>query len=407
MSFWSSVGNSLGAGLVGAGAGFLIGGPVGAAAGAGIGILGSALGMSGHSQAGGLTGAAIGGLAGFAIGGPIGGLVGGLGGALFGGAVGNAFNQQPQTPPYAGGFAPPMNGGMGMPGMGFPMMGGMMGGMGMGCFPGMGGGMMGGMMGGNMAMMMAQAQMQQQLLAYMQMQQQMQAQQGQYQQPGNQASQNPNAGTLTGGNGQPINYTTHGGYQVKVEGSTVTVTSPDGKQSVQEWGDPHEKVNGQAVKDWDAKNMVLVLGDGTKIDMNAQAANSTIQNTTIIDGNQSIQIDNTSNNVTSTSCNPYKAQSLEAGWLKQGPTEVTGFGYRPDGSFVCQEMGMIDNSGNFTAINKDLGSQPPAPRPHPPVCRRDDYDGERRIEHRHRDSNPFIQALEDGERQGRGGVVYT
>jgi hypothetical protein len=374
MSMWSSVGNTLGAGLAGAGLGFVVGGPVGAAAGAGIGMLGSALGMSGHGQMGGLGGAAIGGLAGFAIGGPVGGLIGGLGGALLGGAIGNAFNKPPQTPPYAAGMPSPMMGGaMGYPmmgGMGFPMMGGMMGGMGMGAFPGMGGGMMGGMMGGNMAYMMAQQQMQQQLLAYMQMQQQLQAQQGGVptQQPGNQASQNPNAGTLSGGNGQPINYTTHGGYQVKVEGSTVTVTTPDGKQSIQEWGDPHEKINGTAVKDWDAKNMVMVLGDGTKIDMSAQAKNSTINNTTIIDGNQSIEIDNTQNQVTSTSCNPYRAQWLESGMTHQGATEVTAFGYAQNGSFVAQEMGMLDDNGNFTAINKDLGSQPapaqPQPKPH-------------------------------------------
>lgn len=100
------------------------------------------------------------------------------------------------------------------------------------------------------------------------------------------------------GAGQEIDYTDTGGYKVEMNGSTVTVMNPDGSQYVKEWGDPHQDQNGTTTN-WDSPQKTLTLPDGTQITMNAQAANTEIQSTSIKDQNNSISVDNTTNTITS------------------------------------------------------------------------------------------------------------
>lgn len=111
--------------------------------------------------------------------------------------------------------------------------------------------------------------------------------------------------------GKPISYTTSGGYKVSVDGSTINVTDPNGKNTVKTWGDPHESVNGQHVSDWQGKQRTIVLDDGTKLTMEAQAANGVVQSMNIFDGNQSVSIDNTANKVTGHTYNPYETRALD------------------------------------------------------------------------------------------------
>lgn len=347
MSWLSSLGQTFGAGLVGAGAGFLIGGPVGAMAGFGIGMVGSASGMMGSTGGGALGGAAIGGLAGFAIGGPVGMLAGGLLGGLFGGAVASGFNQQPQQPPYAQGF--PGQGFGGFPGMGFPGMGFPGGGFG---FPqgGMGFGGFSGSFGGQPSINIYNFYGQGQDQCYGQEQcccPQYPPQQQPPQQNGGQLKQDPNGG--------PIHYTTHGGYQVTVNGDNVSVVDPSGKHTVTQSGDPHEYVDGKHVKDWDAKTRTLILGDGTRMTMNATSANGTIQNTTIYDGAEEVKIKNSGNQIEGVSFNPYQTQA-DAKNQVQGETAF--LGNRQDGSFTYKDIYNQADDGSISRYQKDIWSEP-------------------------------------------------
>jgi hypothetical protein len=108
-----------------------------------------------------------------------------------------------------------------------------------------------------------------------------------------------------GGKGKPIEYHTSGGYTVKVDKTTITITDPQGKNTVETWGDPHENVNGKHVKDWQTKQRTIVLGDGTKITMSAQAHNGVTTGTSIYDGRQNVQIENGSNTISHHSMNPW------------------------------------------------------------------------------------------------------
>ena len=111
--------------------------------------------------------------------------------------------------------------------------------------------------------------------------------------------------------GEPITYTTSGGYQVSVDGHTINITDPNGQNTVKTWGDPHENVNGTHVSDWQDKQRTIVLDDGTKITMSADNPKGVVESMSIYDGNQSIQIDNNNNKVTNQTYNPYQTRSLE------------------------------------------------------------------------------------------------
>lgn len=325
--------SALGAGAVGAVGGFLIGGPIGAMAGFGIGIGAAAAGMSGAPGGfGAMGGAAAGGLVGFAVGGPIGMLLGGGLGALFGNAVQGSFQQPPQMPGYApyfpgGGWGgnmgmPPF--GMGMPpfGMGFPQTGfgypnpsqfgfGNYG----GCFP----------------------PPPPQCVCYP---------------PSQQPPQTHQGGELKqGGPGQPIDYTTHGGYKVNVNGTTVTITDPSGKHTVTHSGDPHEYVDGKHVKDWDEKTRTMILEDGTRVTMNATSKDGLITDTTIYDGAQEIKINNQNTTVSSVSFDPYKTQ-YDA--RHQAAGETAYFGHDQRGALVYRDLFKQNADLSVTPYNKDI-----------------------------------------------------
>ena len=100
------------------------------------------------------------------------------------------------------------------------------------------------------------------------------------------------------GVGQPLEYVTTGGYTIKVDRHTVTVTDFLGTNTVQHWGDPHENLNGKHIKDWggepewEGSRRSLVLGDGTKVTMEAQGAQGDALHTSMYDGDRYLQFDN-------------------------------------------------------------------------------------------------------------------
>ena len=126
-------------------------------------------------------------------------------------------------------------------------------------------------------------------------------------------SQNQNrGGTLEQeAEGKPITYTTSGGYKVSVDGHTINITDPNGKNTVKTWGDPHENVNGKHVSDWQEKQRSIVLDDGTKLTMSADNPKGVVESMSIYDGRQSIQIDNNKNKITGHSYNPYETRNQE------------------------------------------------------------------------------------------------
>lgn len=348
MSFLSA----LGSGAVGAVGGFLIGGPIGAMAGFGIGVGAAAAGMSGsQNNVGGWGGAIAGGLVGFAVGGPIGGLAGGALGALFGNAVQNANQQQPQCqyPQYfpGGGFG------------GYGMYGGMPGG-----FGGYGMGQMGGFgfpMGGYGMQGMGQ---QMGGFGFMGFAGCFPPPQQQCCPPCNQPPMN-GGGQLTGGQGpgQPAAYTTSGGYKVSMDGHTVRITDPSGKHTIEHSGDPHEYVDGKHIKDWDEKTRSVVLGDGTRITMNATDAHGLITDTTIYDGAQEIKYDNNASKLQGVNFNPYQTQ-YDA--RNQAAGETAYFGQDQSGALVYKNMFKQAENLSVTPYNRDLSvlEQPKAHHHH-------------------------------------------
>jgi hypothetical protein len=110
-------------------------------------------------------------------------------------------------------------------------------------------------------------------------------------------------GTLSqpGSDGQPMTYTTLGGYTIKVDRTTVTVTDPYGMNTVQHWGDPHENLNGKHIKDWggmtgwSGERRSVVLGDGAKLTLQAAAWNGVVELTSIYDQDRNVRFSNADN----------------------------------------------------------------------------------------------------------------
>lgn len=104
-----------------------------------------------------------------------------------------------------------------------------------------------------------------------------------------------------GGAGTPILFSTASGYLVKVDRHTITLQDPYAMNAVQSWGDPHENLNGKHVKDWgglagwDDARRTIVLNGGTKVTMDAAGATGVVLYTSIYDGDQNVQIENTTN----------------------------------------------------------------------------------------------------------------
>lgn len=103
------------------------------------------------------------------------------------------------------------------------------------------------------------------------------------------------------GPGTPITYLTHGGFTIKVDRHTITVTDPWGMNTTEHWGDPHENLNGKHIKDWggstgwDGQQRSIVLADGAKVTMTSPGAHGVVLATSIYDGDQNLQIDNAGN----------------------------------------------------------------------------------------------------------------
>lgn len=103
------------------------------------------------------------------------------------------------------------------------------------------------------------------------------------------------------GVGQPLHHVTRGGYAITIDRHTITVTDALGMNSVQHWGDPHENLNGKHIKDWGGEPVwngarrSLVLDDGTKLTLVAEAAQGIVLHSSIYDGDENLQFDNCRN----------------------------------------------------------------------------------------------------------------
>ena len=97
-----------------------------------------------------------------------------------------------------------------------------------------------------------------------------------------------------------LTYTTTGGWQVAMDGTTVKLTSADGSDTTTIWGDPHVKEADGSSWTWDDKTSSFLLSDGTKITMNATAADGTLTSTSIYDKASCVSYDNTDGSYTYT-----------------------------------------------------------------------------------------------------------
>lgn len=104
-----------------------------------------------------------------------------------------------------------------------------------------------------------------------------------------------------GGPGTAMQFTTSAGYVIRIDKHTITIEDPYAFNAVQNWGDPHENLNGKHVKDWggmpgwDGKWRTVLLGGGAKVTMEASGPTGVVQHTSIYDTNQNVHFENTSN----------------------------------------------------------------------------------------------------------------
>lgn len=120
-----------------------------------------------------------------------------------------------------------------------------------------------------------------------------------------------------GGAGSPITYVSGGGYTVKIDRHTITITDPIGRNTVQHWGDPHENLNGKHLKDWagasgwDGSRRSVLMGDGSKITMTATGPHGLVGQTSIYDDGTNVQFVNASNLVVHHGIDPIDAQTRD------------------------------------------------------------------------------------------------
>ncbi len=154
------------------------------------------------------------------------------------------------------------------------------------------------------------------------------------------------------GKGKPINYTTRGGYQVSINGHTIQVKDPSGKNVLKHWGDPHENLNGKHLKDWQGKQRTVVLGDGTKITMTADGPKGVTNTTSIYDGRQNVQINNKGNQIVHQSFNPYDTQFRE---MRQYDGETALFRTAPNGAGIYNNIYNEDANFNVSRLYQQIG----------------------------------------------------
>jgi hypothetical protein len=168
--------------------------------------------------------------------------------------------------------------------------------------------------------------------------------------------QRPPQGQLSqdGGKGKPIEYKTSGGYTIKVDKHTITITDPQGKNKVEHWGDPHENLNGKHIKDWEGKQRTILLEDGTKITMTAQGPQGVTESMSIYDGRQNVQINNNKNEITHHSMNPWDTAIRERQQY-DGETAIFRTNNRT-GVATYSNIYTQDSSFNITRSYQQLGT---------------------------------------------------
>ena len=118
--------------------------------------------------------------------------------------------------------------------------------------------------------------------------------------------------------GTRIRYTTAAGLVVQVDKYTISIQDALGMNSVQHWGDPHENLNGKHIKDWgglpewDGARRTTLLDGGAKVTMQANAPAAVVLLTSIYDGQQNVQIDNSTNTILHHSADPVDTSVREA-----------------------------------------------------------------------------------------------
>lgn len=151
--------------------------------------------------------------------------------------------------------------------------------------------------------------------------------------------------------GKPVEYTTSGGYKIKIDKHDIFITDPTGKNTVKHHGDPHEELNGKQIKDWQGKQRTVVLGDGTKITMTADGPQGVTLGTSIYDGRQNIQIANADNKVTHHSFNSLDTLLRD---LRQHDGETASFRTNGNGTGIYNNIYNEDADFGITRLYQKL-----------------------------------------------------
>lgn len=171
-----------------------------------------------------------------------------------------------------------------------------------------------------------------------------------------------------GGAGTPMLFTTSAGYAITIDRHTVTIEDPYAFNSVQNWGDPHENLNGKHVKDWggmpgwDGMSRTVLLGGGAKVTMQAAGPTGVTEQTFIYDTDQNVRFDNNSNLILH-----HGVDAGETAWLDgaQHDGETARFQTDP-----ATAIALYDNVYNeddafvMTAFNVPIGSTGGCANPH-------------------------------------------
>lgn len=160
--------------------------------------------------------------------------------------------------------------------------------------------------------------------------------------------------TQEGGSGQPIYYRSRNDHViVTINKHTITMTTwgtgdTGGGSTWQVWGDPHEKLNGKHIKDWEGRHRTVLLPGGVRVTMHALGPTGVVLTTSIYEGAESHRVDNESNTVLHSCVNAEVARERAVSEL-QGET-ATGLVLGP------QRM-VMDNI--FTAVmESEPGAEP-------------------------------------------------
>ena len=169
--------------------------------------------------------------------------------------------------------------------------------------------------------------------------------------------------------GDPVSFVTSGGYTIRVNLDNVTITDPFAMNKLVHSGTfLHEYLNGKHIKDWggepqwDDARRSLILGDGTKVTMAANDHSGTILQTSIYDGDESLQIDNSSNTITHHGTDPGDSRQRDQAQY-DGETAT----FQTDAIHITASYSnAYDEDENFNIINiaTSLGATGGCANPH-------------------------------------------